>query len=129
MNITISKLSVNFSGIKNTQQVPSTTSRNIDTPTLIDDKEIRKDDYMGIGDQGILAVGTSMKDVTMENGRVTKIVLADGTEVADETTVTVSMVSNDVDAASAAEIRVSEIGVESAYLTYLAEKRIIEPPK
>jgi len=34
--------------------------------TVIDDKEIRKDDFMGIGDQGILAVGTSMKDVTME---------------------------------------------------------------
>ncbi len=34
--------------------------------TVIDDKEIRKDDFMGIGDQGILAVGTSMKDVTMD---------------------------------------------------------------
>lgn len=34
--------------------------------TVIDDKEIKKDDYMGIGDQGILAVGTSMKEVTMD---------------------------------------------------------------
>jgi dihydroxyacetone kinase-like predicted kinase len=34
--------------------------------TVIDDKEIRKDDYMGIGDQGILAVGTSMKEVTLD---------------------------------------------------------------
>lgn len=34
--------------------------------TVIDDKEINKDDFMGIGDQGILAVGTSMRSVTME---------------------------------------------------------------
>lgn len=33
--------------------------------TVIDDKEIKKDDYMGIGDHGILAVGTSMQEVTM----------------------------------------------------------------
>lgn len=34
--------------------------------TVIDDKEIKKDDYMGIGDQGILAVGTSMLNVTLD---------------------------------------------------------------
>lgn len=34
--------------------------------TVIDDKEIKKDDYMGIGDKGILAVGGDMKTVTMD---------------------------------------------------------------
>jgi len=34
--------------------------------TVIDDKEIRKDDFMGIGDKGILAVGVDKKTVTME---------------------------------------------------------------
>ncbi len=34
--------------------------------TVIDDKEIKKDDYMGIGDQGILAVGPDMAAVTEE---------------------------------------------------------------
>ena len=29
-----------------------------------EDKEIKKDDFMGIGDSGILAVGTSLNDVT-----------------------------------------------------------------
>lgn len=33
--------------------------------TVIDDKEIKKDDFMGIGDQGILAVGQDIKVVTM----------------------------------------------------------------
>ena len=33
--------------------------------TMIDDKEIKCGDYMGIGDAGILAVGTDMVDVTM----------------------------------------------------------------
>lgn len=33
--------------------------------TMIDDKEIRCGDYMGIGDAGILAVGTDMVEVTM----------------------------------------------------------------
>ncbi|MBO5337902.1 MAG: DAK2 domain-containing protein [Lachnospiraceae bacterium] len=32
--------------------------------TMIDDKEITKGDYMGIGDKGILAVGRNMVDVT-----------------------------------------------------------------
>ena len=32
--------------------------------TVIDDKEITKGDYMGIGDQGILTVGRNMVDVT-----------------------------------------------------------------
>lgn len=34
--------------------------------TVIDDKEIKKDDFMGIGDKGILAVGEDMKNVTMD---------------------------------------------------------------
>ncbi len=34
--------------------------------TMIDDKEIRCGDFMGIGDAGILAVGTDMVDVTMK---------------------------------------------------------------
>lgn len=34
--------------------------------TVIDDKEIKKDDFMGIGDHGILAVGEDMKAVTMD---------------------------------------------------------------
>ncbi len=34
--------------------------------TVIDNKEIRKDDFMGIGDQGILSVGTAIKNVTMD---------------------------------------------------------------
>lgn len=32
--------------------------------TVIDDKEIKQGDYMGIGDTGILSVGTEMEDVT-----------------------------------------------------------------
>lgn len=34
--------------------------------TVIDDKTIRQNDFMGIGDAGILAVGTNMPDVTSE---------------------------------------------------------------
>lgn len=34
--------------------------------TKIDDKEIRQGDYMGIGDKGILAVGTDMRAITLE---------------------------------------------------------------
>lgn len=34
--------------------------------TVIDEKEIKKDDYMGIGDSGILAVGQNMAQVTQE---------------------------------------------------------------
>ncbi len=34
--------------------------------TMIDDKEIKCGDYMGIGDKGILAVGTDMFAITME---------------------------------------------------------------
>ena len=33
--------------------------------TVIDDKEIHEGDYMGIGDAGILAVGTAIEDVTI----------------------------------------------------------------
>jgi len=34
--------------------------------TMIDDKEIKCGDYMGIGDKGILAVGTDMQEITLE---------------------------------------------------------------
>ena len=34
--------------------------------TVIDEKEIHKDDFMGIGDKGILSVGKEMNDVTAE---------------------------------------------------------------
>jgi len=34
--------------------------------TVIDEKEIKKDDFMGIGDAGILAVGQNMEQVTEE---------------------------------------------------------------
>ena len=34
--------------------------------TMIDDKEIKCGDYMGIGDAGILAVGTDMSGITLE---------------------------------------------------------------
>lgn len=34
--------------------------------TMIDDKEIKQGDYMGIGDAGILSVGQDMLEVTME---------------------------------------------------------------
>ncbi len=34
--------------------------------TVIDDKEIKKGDYMGIGDQGILSVGVSVNEVAKE---------------------------------------------------------------
>lgn len=34
--------------------------------TTIDDKDIKQGDYMGIGDKGILSVGSAMKDVTLQ---------------------------------------------------------------
>ena len=34
--------------------------------TVIDDKEIKENDFMGIGDSGILAVGTDMKETMLE---------------------------------------------------------------
>lgn len=34
--------------------------------TSIDDKEIKQGDFMGIGDKGILSVGTDMRDVTVK---------------------------------------------------------------
>ncbi len=33
--------------------------------TMIDDKEIKQGDYMGIGDAGILSVGTDMEEITL----------------------------------------------------------------
>ena len=35
--------------------------------TMIDGKEIKKDDYMGVGDKGILANGTDLKKVVLES--------------------------------------------------------------
>lgn len=35
--------------------------------TVIDDKEIKKDDFMGVGDKGILANGTDLSAVVMES--------------------------------------------------------------
>ena len=34
--------------------------------TMIDDKEIQKDDFMGIGDKGLLSVGKDVQSVTMD---------------------------------------------------------------
>ena len=34
--------------------------------TSIDGKEIKKDNYLGLGDSGLLAVGTDMKDTLVE---------------------------------------------------------------
>ena len=34
--------------------------------TVIDDKEIRQDDYMGIGDKSILSVGTDLEETTLD---------------------------------------------------------------
>lgn len=34
--------------------------------TVIDDKEIKKDDYMGVGDKGILANGKDLKEVVLQ---------------------------------------------------------------
>ena len=34
--------------------------------TVIDDKEIRQDDYMGIGDKSILSVGTDLEATTLD---------------------------------------------------------------
>ncbi len=34
--------------------------------TVIDDKEIKQDDYMGIGDKGILSVGQNLEETVME---------------------------------------------------------------
>ena len=34
--------------------------------TVIDDKEIKENDYMGIGDDGILAVGADMEQTLLE---------------------------------------------------------------
>ena len=37
-----------------------------ETFAVIDDKEIKQDDYMGIGDKGILSVGTDMEKTVLE---------------------------------------------------------------
>ena len=34
--------------------------------TVIDDKEIKQDDYMGIGDKSILSVGTDLEATTLD---------------------------------------------------------------
>ena len=58
--------------------------------TMIDDKEIKKDDYMGIGDNGLLSVGTDVFSVTeqMVNAMVDDsselISIYYGSDVSDE---------------------------------------------
>ncbi len=46
--------------------------------TMIDDKVIRQDDYMGIGDAGILSVGRDMKQVTVD---MVKAMMDDSSEL------------------------------------------------
>ncbi len=71
--------------------------------TVIDDKEIKKDDFMGIGDQGILAVGTSMQNVTMDMVK----------EMVDEDSELISVYyGSDVEEADAESIREE---IEKAY--------------
>ncbi len=71
--------------------------------TVIDGKEIRKDDYMGIGDAGILAVGQDMAKVTEE------MVAA----MVDEDSELISIYyGSDVDETAAEELRDT---LESAY--------------
>ena len=71
--------------------------------TVIDEKEIKKDDYMGIGDDGILAVGQDIKTVTEE------MVAA----MVDEESELISIYyGSDVDEADAEALRES---LESAY--------------
>jgi dihydroxyacetone kinase-like predicted kinase len=71
--------------------------------TVIDDKEIQKDDFMGIGDQGILAVGTDKKAVTLDMVQ----------EMVDEDTELISIYYGaDVDENDAEDLRAS---IESAY--------------
>lgn len=63
--------------------------------TVIDDKEIKQDDYMGIGDKGILSVGTDMDEV----------VLAMIDEMVDDDTELISIYyGDDVDEAKANEL-------------------------
>lgn len=71
--------------------------------TVIDEKEIKKDDYMGIGDAGILAVGQDM-------GKVTEEMVA---AMVDEDSELISVYYGaDVDEAAAEELRDM---LESAY--------------
>ncbi|MDE6699640.1 MAG: DAK2 domain-containing protein, partial [Acetatifactor sp.] len=71
--------------------------------TAIDEKEIKKDDYMGIGDAGILAVGQDM-------GKVTEEMVA---AMVDEDSELISIYYGaDVDEAAAEELRDT---LESAY--------------
>ena len=46
--------------------------------TMIDDKEIHEGDFMGIGDKGILAVGTDLQDVAF---RMVKEMMSDEYEL------------------------------------------------
>lgn len=63
--------------------------------TVIDNKEIKQDDYMGIGDKGILSVGTDMDEV----------VLAMIDEMVDDDTELISIYyGDDVDEAKANEL-------------------------
>ncbi len=63
--------------------------------TVIDDKEIHQDDYMGIGDKGILAVGTDIDEVVIS--------MVD--EMVDDATELISIYYGaDVDEAKASEL-------------------------
>ena len=74
--------------------------------TVIDEKEIKKDDYMGIGDAGILAVGQDIAKVTEE------MVAA----MVDEDSELISIYyGSDVDEADAEALRKS---LESTYSSY-----------
>lgn len=58
--------------------------------TVIEDKEIKQGDYMGIGDEGILSVGSKVEDVTFEmvsemmNDELELISIYYGQEVSEE---------------------------------------------
>lgn len=71
--------------------------------TVIDDKEIKKDDFMGIGDSGILSVGQDMAKVTEEMV---------GAMVDDMSELISIYFGSDVEEAAAEELRAS---IEAAY--------------
>ena len=58
--------------------------------TVIDDKEIKQGDFMGIGDKGILSVGNAIMDVTvgmideMVNDNIELISIYYGSDISEE---------------------------------------------
>ena len=58
--------------------------------TMIDDKEIKQGDYMGIGDSGILSVGEDLKNVTismideMVDDEISLVSIYYGSDVSEE---------------------------------------------